>query len=110
MYRLLLQSIVNPLGAPDARPGFRPKELAQHLRQVALLYQFEGVGVGSSRRAQIYWLPDSRLRTQHHTRRTETLLCSVSGDPDPADPGCTQNTTKSTEEGNHKKWWCNVYV
>ena len=37
VYRLLIQSVVNPLGAPDARPGFRPKELAQHLRQVRSL-------------------------------------------------------------------------
>ncbi|ELT89549.1 hypothetical protein CAPTEDRAFT_192792 [Capitella teleta] len=37
-YKQLLPSVVNPLGAPDTRPGFRPMDLAEFTRQ---LFQVE---------------------------------------------------------------------
>ncbi|CAH1800525.1 unnamed protein product, partial [Owenia fusiformis] len=33
-YRMLLQSVINPLGAADTHPGFRPKDLASTIKQV----------------------------------------------------------------------------
>lgn len=34
VYRLLLRTVLAPCGAPDARHGLRPSDLAKHLRKV----------------------------------------------------------------------------
>ena len=33
-YAMVLDTVVNPLGAPDTRKGYRPLDLAQHVQQV----------------------------------------------------------------------------
>ena len=38
LYAMVLQAVVNPLGAPDVNPGLRPQDLAQHLQQVLILH------------------------------------------------------------------------
>ena len=47
VYRLLLRSVLRPLGASDSRPGLRPTDLSTHIQEVrhpAFKYRVEVLG------------------------------------------------------------------